>query len=256
MTAGTTVGRDRPRVSTLDRRQAERLAVTEYERFTTMLAELTPDQWRMPTVCTGWDVRQVATHCLGMAEMSADPREGLRQNLIALRRAGRRGDEFIDALTALQVAEHVDLTPGQIVDRFVAVAPRAAKGRARTPGLMRRLRMPTTQPFPGDVAWSYGYLVETILTRDPWMHRVDISDATGTPLSLSADHDGVLVDDVVREWAGRHRRPCSLTLTGPAGGAWVFGAGGPGLAHDAVDFCRRVSGRAPAEGLLETQIPF
>lgn len=40
------------------------------------------------------------------------------------------------------------------------------------------------------------------------MHRIDISRATGRPLTLTADHDGVLVADVVHEWAGRHGTPC------------------------------------------------
>jgi hypothetical protein len=81
-------------------------------------------------------------------------------------------------------------------------------------------------------------------------------------LELTADHDGVLVDDVVREWAGRHQRPCGLHLTGPAGGSWEFGTGGPRLELDAIDFCRILSGR-PAEtpvddpaGLLTTEVPF
>jgi hypothetical protein len=115
--------------------------------------------------------------------------------------------------------------------------------------------MPMAEPFPGDTAWTFGYLVETILTRDPWMH-IDLADATGQPLELTADHDGVLVADVAAEWAARHGEPCALTLTGPAGGSWSFGPHGPHLELDAIDFCRRVSGRAPAEGLLATQVPF
>ena len=42
------------------------------------------------------------------------------------------------------------------------------------------------------------------------MHRVDISLATDRPRHLTHDHDGVLVDDVVTEWASRHGQPYSL----------------------------------------------
>jgi hypothetical protein len=87
------------------------------------------------------------------------------------------------------------------------------------------------------------------------MHRVDITDACGARMVLTAEHDGVLVDDVVREWADRHGRPFRLELTGPAGGSWSRGDGGPELSGDAIDFCRRLSGRAPAEGPLATQVP-
>ena len=38
-----------------------------------------------------------------------------------------------------------------------------------------------------------------ILTRDTWMHRVDISRATGRDLVLTAEHDGRIVADVVDE---------------------------------------------------------
>jgi hypothetical protein len=88
------------------------------------------------------------------------------------------------------------------------------------------------------------------------MHRVDISRATGAPLVLSADHDAVLVADVVAEWAARQGQPYRLRLTGPAGGQWESGGEQPLVVMDAVEFCRTVSGRSPADGLLATQVPF
>lgn len=102
---------------------------------------------------------------------------------------------------------------------------------------------------------SVGYLMDCIYTRDAWMHRIDLARATGRELVVTADHDGRLVADVVREWARAHAQPYRLVLTGPAGGA--FGAAhGRHLELDAVQFCRAVSGRAPGEGLLATPVPF
>jgi len=100
-----------------------------------------------------------------------------------------------------------------------------------------------------------------ILTRDPWMHRLDLARATGQDLVLTADHDGVLVADVVAEWARRHGQPYQLELTGPAGGSWTSGTGGEEIVMDAADFCRVLSGRPgsdadPPRGLLATQVPF
>ena len=66
----------------------------------------------------------------------------------------------------------------------------------------------------------------------------------------------MIVADVVAEWAERHGRPYSLTLTGPAGGSWTSGEGGPTIEMDAIEFCRVVSGRGTGEGLLQTQVPF
>ena len=91
------------------------------------------------------------------------------------------------------------------------------------------------------------------------MHRMDIAAATGTPPRLTADHDGVIVADVVAEWAGRHGKDFELTLTGPAGGTWRSGANGPSWTLDAVDFCRAIS-RRPAsltlDDLLNTEVPY
>jgi hypothetical protein len=161
----------------------------------------------------------------------------------------------------VQVADRAHLSPREIVDRLAVVGPRAARARRRVPGFVRRRASPDQQPAgPGfgspTERWTYGYVFDVILTRDPWMHRSDISAATGAPLELTPDHDGVLVDDIVREWAGRHGRPCTLTLTGPAGSSWTWGSGGPALTSDAVEFCRILSGRGPAEGLLTVTVPF
>jgi hypothetical protein len=74
-------------------------------------------------------------------------------------------------------------------------------------------------------------------------------------MPATAEHEGVLVDDVVREWAERHGSPYTLELSGSAGGRWQNGRG-ERLAMDAFEFCRAVSGRAPATGLLTMQVPF
>ena len=243
----------RLRVAALPRPTAMRLAATEYQRFADLLRSLRPGDWTAATECPGWDVRAMAAHALGMAEMAASIRENIRQ----LRLARRRGGVFIDALTALQVDERQDMTPAQIVDAFAARAPKAARGRRRTPGFIRRRAMPEPQQVGAhEEEWTIGYLIDVILTRDPWMHRADIARATGAPHILTAGHDGVLVADVVAEWAARHGEPYALRLTGPAGGAWQRGDFGPEIEIDAVDFCRAVSGRVAAAGLLSTQVPF
>src|ERR671930_2753992 len=102
-----TAAADVPRRPALDRPTAMTLAETEYQRFLAQLCDLSTVDWSRPTDCPDWDVRAIATHVLGMAEMSASIREGLRQT----RAARRRGGVFIDALTALQVAERRGLSP-------------------------------------------------------------------------------------------------------------------------------------------------
>lgn len=242
-----------PRVSTLDRAALMRLAETEYQCLASTLRELDAADWDRPTNCPGWTVRDMAGHCLGMAEMAASIRETFRQQWLAVRRGGIP----IDALTALQVEEHSALSTAEIVDRFAAIGPKAAKARRRTPGLVRSRKLPGSQIVGGKAeAWTIGYLTDTILTRDPWMHRLDIALATHSDPNLSPDHDAVIVADIVNEWVGRHGQPVHLTLAGPAGGSWSYGTDGPDLILDAIDFVRAVSGRTPAAGLLQTQVPF
>jgi len=243
----------RPRLAALPRAIAMRLAATEYQRFADTLRSLGPGDWATPTECPGWDVRAIAAHALGMVEMAASIRETNRQ----LNLARSHGGVFIDALTALQVNERAGMTPAQITARFAAQAPRAARARRRTPGLIRRRTMPVLQHVGGrEEAWTIGYLIDVILTRDPWMHRADIARATGTDLVLTAKHDGALVADVAAEWAARHGQPYTLHLTGPAGGTWRHGDDGPLIETDAIEFCRVLSGRGHTDGLLAVQVPF
>lgn len=242
-----------PRPVVLSRDVAMRLAAQEYDRVLQLLRSLSPADWSRATECEGWDVHAMVGHMLGMAEMSASLPEQFRQ----MRAAKRAGGVFIDALTAVQVDKHRTDAPEQLVRGWAVTGPKAAKGRKRTPSFIRRRTMPVPQVVGGaEEDWTLGFLIDVILTRDPWMHRIDLCRAVGAQPVLTADHDGVLVDDVAREWAQRHGAPCRLELTGPAGGSWSFGEDGPLVEHDAVEFCRIVSGRGPAAGLLAQQVPF
>ncbi|HET8591177.1 MAG TPA: maleylpyruvate isomerase family mycothiol-dependent enzyme [Nakamurella sp.] len=260
----TTMAPTRPRTGALPRDEAMRLAATEYQRLVDLLGALRPQDWTAPTDCIGWDVRSIAAHALGMIEMAASIRETIRQNRAAGRLLLAQGGLQIDALTAVQVGERAAMTPEQLLARIAARAPKAAAARRRTPGLIRRRRLPIAQQV-GDSQemWTLGYLIDVILTRDPWMHRIDIVRATGAPHVLTPEHDGRLVADVVAEWAARHGKPYTLRLSGPAGGEWSTGMDGPVIAMDAVQFCRVVSGRgshqdlpADAKSLLATAVPF
>lgn len=113
-----------PRQSALSRPVAMRLAAAEYERCAQRFRSLTPAQWAMPTDCPAWDVRQLAAHMLGMAEMAASIRENLRQQRKA-GQAAKAGGRYIDALTQLQVDERADWTPERITERYAARAPKA-----------------------------------------------------------------------------------------------------------------------------------
>jgi uncharacterized protein (TIGR03083 family) len=240
----------------LDRALAMRLAREEYALFSDQLRRLTPQDWSRVTCCPAWDVHAMVCHVVGMAEMSASPLETWRQ----MRAAKRAGGVFVDALTDVQMRKHAHRSPEELVARSQQVGPKAARGRRRTPALVRRRTMGIEQPVDNTSErtepWTMGYLIDVILTRDTWMHRSDIAAATGRDMVLTAEHDGVLVADIVKEWAARHGQPVTLTLLGPAGGSWSLGSGGAAYELDAVEFCRILSGRGDGGGLLATQVPF
>lgn len=240
-------------IGPITRPEARALAEDETAAMVALLGDLSPQEWARRTDCPAWDVRAMAGHVLGMAEGFT----GVRR-MAGMFRAGSKlagGGPLIDGITAHQVAMNEHLTTGELVARLAAAGPRQARWRTERP-LLRR--MPTKNQYPDGTVetWRMGYVFEVILTRDTWMHRVDVAHATGRALALTPEHDGRIVADVVAEWARRHGKPFTLELTGPAGGTYAEGAGGVELSCDAVEFCRTLAGRAPGSGLLAQQVPF
>jgi uncharacterized protein (TIGR03083 family) len=245
----------------IERPTAMRLAQTEYQRVTDAVDALQAEDWTRPTDCTVWDVRQLVAHIVGQANLFSTPFEVARQVRAA---KGRQepGQPDVDALTALQVEERQHLGPDELRAELHRVGPRGAKGRRRVPRFLRRRRLPGTEVINGvPETWSLGYVTDVILTRDPWMHRLDLARATGRDPVFTSDHDGVIVADLVAEWARRHGQPYRLELTGPAGARWSSSTGGEEIVMDAADFCRIISGRPGPDGrqprgLLVTEVPF
>jgi uncharacterized protein (TIGR03083 family) len=257
MSHTTDAPKTEPIRSRLDRETAMALAAGEYQRFADLLESLQPSDWARPTSCPGWTVRDMAGHCLGMAQMPATLREMIGQQVAAGRAAKKSGRPLVDELTSLQVRKNAELSIDELTAAFRRIGPKATAGRRRTPGFMRSRKLTDEGPDGNSPeVWEMGFVIDTILTRDPWMHRSDIAEATGTPMTLSADHDGVIVADVVAEWAQRHGQPFELTLTGPAGGSWSAGSNGETITADAVEFCRGLSGRGSTQGLASVFVPF
>jgi uncharacterized protein (TIGR03083 family) len=233
---------------------AMNLAAVEMGRLVDVVDQLRPSDWYLPTDCEGWDVKALLSHVLGALEGNASFREFVRQYLVATKKSKRSGQPMIDAMTSSQISDHATLTPKELSDRIRGNAQKSVRGRRRIPALMRAMPMSPGAPFEGK--WKMGYLVDTIMNRDYWMHRVDLTRATGAAIVLTSDHDGVIVRDVVCEWAHTHGQPYRLVLEGPAGGTFSQGESGDEIRIDAVEFCRVLSGRGHASGLLSHTIPF
>jgi uncharacterized protein (TIGR03083 family) len=250
MTATTT-----ETIPPITRLEMQELATTEHARFADQLRELAPADWSKPTDCPLWDVRAMAGHSLGMMEDFTSFRKLMRRMRAATKAAKKTSAPFIDCMTAMQVADHADLSPTELIAQIDHYGSRAARWRAHAPALFRK--MPMKEEVAGRTeTWRMGYLLDVILTRDPWMHRVDIARATGHEMVVTPDHDGRIIADVVAEWTRRHGHAFTLTLTGPAGGTFVAGAGGDAITIDAIEWCRTLAGRVAGTGLLAQQVPF
>jgi uncharacterized protein (TIGR03083 family) len=241
-------------IPAIDHGEAMTLAEEEARRLLDLVDRLSDQEWSRPTDCEGWDVKALLSHVLGAMEANARTGEFIRQFRAATKATKRSGRPMIDEMTANQVREHADLTPAEIAGRLHATAVNAVRGRRRMPAVMRAMPFRPGAPFEG--RWKLGYLVDIIMNRDYWMHRVDLTRATGNELELTETHDGRIVADVVAEWARAHAESFTLTLEGPAGGTFVQGKHGETLRLDAVEFCRILSGRGSGSGLLTHQVPF
>lgn len=242
----------------LSRTEAVELGREEYRRFAEALSELGPDDWVRDTDCEGWTVRDLAGHLCGAMSTATRIRRQVAEQLQFNRRAKRTGEDPVDAMTAIQIDKSADLSPTELIERMRSTVDAAAAGRLRMPkALARKIAFPVEMNTL-DEEWTLEYLLGQILTRDTWLHRVsDLARAVGRDPVLDGTHDGRIVADVAAEWARRHGDDVELILTGPAGGRFRAGHGGPTIELDAVEFCRIVSQRAPAtHPLLETEVPF
>jgi uncharacterized protein (TIGR03083 family) len=237
----------------LGRTEAELLARTEYRRFLDLLRGLRPEDWDRPTDCDRWTVKDVASHIVGETESFASLREFAHQWRLgpaAQREIG--APEFVDGVNEVQVRERRHLSGHQLAEQLAACMDKATRGRLSLPALVRAVPVPFGKP----IGWRpVRYLVDQVITRDVWMHRIDIGRATGTAPLLTADHDGRLVADIVADWAGTHADPFLLELTGPAGRTYVRGEPALPTRIDAVEFVRILSGRAAGQGVLTHSLP-
>jgi len=234
----------------------EAMAITaaENRKFGELLRSLSAEQWSTQTECARWDVRAMAAHLVGSAVSQASPREFFRQKRGGKPICKELGSPFWwDGMNELQVRERAAATTDELIAEWDTASAKALASRTRMPrpiAGLKLLRLPAPvgrQPL--------AYLFDIGFTRDVWAHRIDIAHAIGNDPDHDAAHDGRIVADIVAEWAATHGEPFTLTLTGPAGGTFVQGAGGDEITIGVVDFVRILAERTTAEGVLQHTLP-
>lgn len=247
---------DTTTITAIDRIEGHRLAREEYARWATAIGNLSPEEWDRPTDCDGWSIRDMAGHVLGAMRAAASIREQASQQLEIARRVRTTGENQVDVMTALQIERTGELTPSDLVAETRSLVDRAAHGRHRVPAVFRRAVRARVEIGSISEVWRLDYLLDTILTRDILMHRIDLARAIGTQPDMGGEHTRRLVTEIVGEWSRRHGAPFELTLTGAAGGLFTAGTGGEVLELDTVEFLRILSGRGQGTGLLLQAVPF
>ncbi|WP_448319920.1 maleylpyruvate isomerase family mycothiol-dependent enzyme [Streptomyces sp. CO7] len=254
MTTATIVSaRDIPRTPAV---QARRVNEAEIRASVDVLGSLPPEAWSRPTACTGWTVRDMAAHEVGQCEELVKP--WLMFTRVRRARAEHPGLGALDGHNEVQIDDRADVPGEQLAGELERFGLRGVRSLGRMPAAARR-RLRTSMIFPEGRTLpedSMEYLHDVLVARDPWMHRVDISDATGAELVLGA-HDQEIMRQILLDLAlGWTGPPCQLELSGPLAGSYRIGdlAGPPAvtLRADAVVLARHLSGR-PARGEIELE---
>ncbi len=231
--------------------EAERLGLAVFEALLADLRSLEPGDWEAVTVCAPWTVTDMVRHMLGAAKGNASMREMARQQIYGARHKKEHSGNALDAANALQVADHEDLGPDELVVALEDVYAKSVRTRAGKGKIYNRISVPidaggsTADGMPARL--NMAELFKVIYTRDVWLHRVDIARALGRELILDPTVDRRIIEDIVKEWSDRHTKPFDLHLTGPAGGRYQRDGSGPAIELDAVDFCWILSGRGTAD---------
>ena len=204
----------------LDHRTALRQAETAYRRFAELAAEVPPAGLGAPHRLRAVDRARPRRprgrgHARGrLPARAAEPAAEISA------RAEAEGLDETAMMTRVQVERTAALDAAALVAECHALVGPAARGRGRLPRLVRSRATIAVHMDDLHERWTLGYLLDVVLTRDAWLHRVDLARALGREPAVTPEHDGAVVADVVADWQRRHGRPVDLTLTGPAGGHW------------------------------------
>lgn len=208
------------------------------EAFLQLLRSLDASDWSKSTDCSRWTVKDIVAHVLGTAEGFTSMSELRHQMGASKKLKGELGNQ-LNAMNEVQVIERRDVAPEDLIARLESTFERFIKLRRRVGGVGKVLPIYDASVLGLTTA---RYLFDTILARDIFMHRVDISRAVDRAVELIPE-DRELVEDVVRDWARRAKPDVHLELTGPAGDSFAAGDASQHVSADAVEFCRVLSGR-------------
>lgn len=227
------------------------------------LKKLDAEDWERPTDCERWSVRDIVAHVLGWMQTLPSPAESIR-----LRKASfayrKEMDGSLDSQNEAMVLARRHMSPDRLIAELESAAPKFMTFRKRAGVAIGYVPL-----FVNQVGVTNArFLLGQIFTRDHYMHRIDISKATGKEMELGPSEKR-LVRDLARHWGRSSKADARLHLTGPAGGDFVSGTGDRAtITGDAIEFSRLLAkraeptvmeiegDRAAAETWLKAHVPF
>jgi uncharacterized protein (TIGR03083 family) len=247
-------------VPKLSREEVIPMAREELRHFMALIENLVPGDLTQPTDCTMWNVKDVVAHQASHMLMLTSFREFFNQfNPLNNLEYIRLGMNILDAANQRQVDKRSSWTMAQLIAEIRDNTEVSLIGRTKFPFLIRLMPIVT----PGyEQKVSFGELIDNIFTRDMWMHRLDICQATGREMVQAADHDIRITALVMRDLDAHLSRKLGgrsviYRLTGQAGGEWTVGGSGSGntmIVLDTFDFHRLASGRMTYQQALEQNL--
>jgi uncharacterized protein (TIGR03083 family) len=200
--------------SVLERTDVARGAIDEYASFAVLIESLDANAWDAQTRCTGFRVRDVAGHVVGLAEDVAKGIPGSRN--AEQEAASVRGD------TPSQAAARLRTAVASIQPLLDALDDELWNGPSGVP----------------DLTFGRGVLT---LWYDAFVHADDIRAALGRPTERGTGL-AASVEYLAGELTGRGWGPATLALDGMPRSD--VGDGGPEITGDPMQFVLVATGRA------------
>ena len=221
-----------------------------------LLDGLKVDEWRAPTRCEGWDVKDVVLHVAQTNEMAIASIDG-------------RFDDFLTEMgRGLVPAADVDEGAARMVERDRGMSNDDVRARYATGATDLLERVEAADPH-ARVQWVAGQLsVRTLTTTrlaETWIHTADVAEAVGASLRPSErlQHIARLAWRTLPYAFSRAGRtmtgPVAFELVGPGGEPWVFRPDEPAattIRGDGVELCNVAARRVdPSATSLEGEGP-
>lgn len=197
------------------------------EALLALLGDLSPEDWKRPTVCAQWSVKDIALHLLGGdvgllsrkrdGHLFSGAPEKSWEELVAL--INRLNDTWVQAARRLSPRLLCDLlrfTGMQVCEYFKSLDPYALGDPVDWAG-------PGPAPVWLDLAREY---------TERWHHQQQIRDAVGRPGLKEPRFFSPVLDAFVRALPQTYRQvqadegtTIALTVTGDSGGRWAVRRG-------------------------------